>query len=170
VYKSVLFLLFLAASWRAAQGAATATAPVADSRVLLLDNCVMPLPTAKATLIVGPLTRTNGVYVGDFKVKVFPYFFKSDRGSLAINVPDQTLTAIHQGKTVAITGTSTSAKNGKVRHVEIRALPKDNDQGTVCLWFMVGDQKMFFTSTYHFAGNTATTAKVPAPALATSLR
>ena len=170
MYKSVLFLLFLTSSWRAAQGAATATSPVADSRVLMLDNCVMPLPTAKATLIVGPLTRTNGIYVGDFKVKVFPYFFKSDRGRLAINVPDQALAAINQGKTVAITGTSTSTKSGTVRHVEIRALPKDGDQGTVCLWFMVGDQKMIFTSTYHFAGNAATTAKALTPALATSLR
>jgi hypothetical protein len=169
VHKTVLFLLFLASSWRAAQGAPPATNPVADGRVLILENCVMPLPTAKATLFVGPLTRSNGVYVGDFKVKVFPYFFKSDRGRLAINVPDQALAAINQGKTVAITGTSTSAKNGMVRHVEIRAWPKNCDQGTVCLWFMVEDQKMIFTSTYHFADQAETTAPAPPP-LTFSLR
>ena len=169
--KTVLFLLLLAASWEAAPAAPTATGSAA-SRVLLLENSTMPLPTAKATLIVGPLTRTNGFYVGDFKVKVFPYFFKSDRGRLAINVPDQALAAFNEGQTVAVTGTATSTKNGMVRHIEITATPKDRDHGTVSLWFMVGDQKMIFTPTYQFTNNGLTTAlaPLPSPNLVTSLR
>ena len=121
------------------------------NRVLILESSVMRLTAAKATLIVGPLTRTNGVYVGDFKIKVFPYFFKNDWGRLAINVSDQTLTASDQGKTTTFTGTATSAKNGLVRHVEITATPLDHDHGTVSLWFMAGNQKMIFTPAYHFA-------------------
>ena len=148
--RTMLFLLLLSSSWGAAQAVPTATNSVA-SRALILENSTMPLTTAKATLIIGPLTRTNGFYVGDFKVKVFPYFFKSDWGRLAINVPDQALAAINQGKAVAITGTSTSTKNGIVRHIEITATPKDRDHGTVSLWFMAGDQKMIFTPAYHFA-------------------
>ena len=130
----------------------------------------MPLPAAKATLIVGPLTRTNGVYVGDFKVKVFPYFFKSDHGRLAIAVPDQALAAFNQGQTVSVTGTATSTKNGKVRQVEITAMPKDHDHGTVSLWFMVGDQKMIFTLAYQFTINVTSTAFAPRSPLTLSLR
>jgi hypothetical protein len=168
--KTILCLLLLASSWCAAQAAPAATNSA--SRVLILENSTMPLPTARATLIIGPLTRTNGVYTGDFNLNVFPYFFKSDRGWLAINVPDKALAAVNQGQTVAVTGTSTSARNGIVRHIEITATPKDRDHGTVSLWFMVGDQKMFFTPAYHFADKTMTTtlAPPPPPNLVTSLR
>jgi hypothetical protein len=159
--KTILCLLLLAFSWCQAQVVPTATNSA--SRVLILENSTMPLTTARATLIIGPLTRTNGVYVGDFKVKVFPYFFKSDRGRLAINVPDKALAAVNQGDTVAVTGTSTSTKNGIVRHIEITATPKDRDHGTISLWFMVGDQKMIFTPAYHFADQAIATALPPSP-------
>ena len=170
VHKTVLFLLVLTASWHTTQAAPTATNSVADGRVLILENSTMPLPTAKATLIVGPLTRTNGVYAGDFRVKVFPYFFKSDWGRLAITVPDAALAAADRGKAVAVTGTSTSTKNGTVRHIEITATPTDRERGTISLWFMVGAQKMIFTPAYHFTNNVVTTADALAPALAASLR
>ena len=166
--KTILCLLLLASSWGATQAALTAANSA--SRVLILENSTMPLPTAKATLIIGPLTRTNGIYAGDFKVKVFPYFFKSDWGRLAINVPDKALAEINQGKAVAVTGTSTSTKNGMVRHIEITATPKDRDHGTVSLWFMVGNQKMIFNPAYQFTNNVVTTALAPRSPLIMSLR
>ena len=170
MHKTFLFLLLLASSWRSAQGAPTATNALAGARVLIIEKSTMPLFTARATLIVGPLTRSNNIFAGDFKVNVFPYFVKDDWGRLAINVPDAALAAFNQGKTVAITGTSTSAKNGVVRHIEITAKPTDRDHGTVSLWFMAADQKMIFTPAYHFASNALTTANALTPALATSLR
>jgi len=155
-----------------AQGAPTATNSAAIDRVLILEDSTMPLTTAEATLIIGPLTRINGVYAGDFKIKVFPYFFKNDMGRLAINISDKALAAADQGRTVSLTGTSTSTKNGIVRHIEIIATPKDRDHGTVSLWFMAGDQKMIFTPAYYFTNNAVTTANAPAHSriLETSLR
>jgi hypothetical protein len=168
--KTILCLLLLGFSGFAAQAAPTATNSA--SRVLILENSTMPLTTAKATLIIGPLTRTNGVYAGDFKVKVFPYFFKNEWGRLAINVPDRALAAMNQGQTVAVTGISTSTKNGIIRHVEIMATPKDRDHGTVSLWFMAGNQKMIFTPAYHFADQVMATApaSTPPPNFVTSVR
>jgi hypothetical protein len=169
--KTILFLLLLSTGWGAAQTTPAATNFVAGGRVLILENSIMSLPTARATLIVGSLTRTNGFYVGDFRVKVFPYFFKSDWGRLAINVPDKEMAAVNQGKTTAITGTSTSTKNGVVRRIEITAMPKDGNHGTVSLWFMVGDQKMIFNPAYHFGDKAPAPAKTPSPpSIATSLR
>jgi len=166
--KTILFLLLLASSWCAAQPAPTATN--FTSPVLILENSTMPLTTAEATLIVGPLTRSNGTYVGEFKVNIFPYFFKSDRGRLSINVPDQALAAMNKGKPVAVNGTSTSAKNGVVRRVEITAMPQDRDHGTVSLWFLAGDQKMIFTTSYHFTNHAVATAGTTTPPLTFSLR
>jgi hypothetical protein len=166
--KTILCLLLLASSWGAAQAALTAANSA--SRVLILENSTMPLPTARATLIIGPLTRTKGIYAGDFKVKVFPYFFKNDWGRLAIDVPDKALAEINQGKAVAVTGTSTSTKNGMVRHIEITATPKDRDHGTVSLWFMVGNQKMIFNPAYQFTNYVVPMALAPRSPLIMSLR
>jgi hypothetical protein len=168
MHKTILCLLLLASSWCATKAAPPPTNSA--SPVLILENSTLPLTTARATLIIGPLTRTNDVYAGDFKVKVFPYFFRSDQGRLAINVPDTALAAVCQGKTVVVTGTSTSTKNGIVRHIEITATPKDRDHGTVSLWFMAGNQKMIFTPAYHFAGQTMASVSAPPPPLIISLR
>jgi hypothetical protein len=165
--KTILCLLLLTSSWMSAQAASPPTNSA--SLVLILENSTMPFKTAKATLIVGPLTRTNGVYAGDFKVKVFPYFFRSDRGRLAINVPDTDLAALCQGKTVVVTGTSTSTKTGIVRHIEITATPKDRNHGNISLWFMAGDHKLIFTPAYHFADQTTASVSAPPPPLIISL-
>jgi hypothetical protein len=162
MFKAILCLFLLASGWCAAQTPPTLAAP--PGRVLMLDTSVMSLPTAKATLTVGPLTRTNGFYVGDFKVKVFPYFFKNDWGRLAINVPDAAMDALAAGKPVSVTGTSTSLKRGTVRHITITATPIDHNHGNVSLWFMVKDLKMIFTPDYHFTNSfTATSGATSTP-------
>ena len=166
--KSILCLLLLTSTWSATR--AVAATNNSAGPVLILENSTMPLPTAKATLIVGPLTRTNDLYVGDFKVKIFPYFFKNDWGRLAINVPDQALAAMNQGKAIALTGTSISEKNGAVRHIEITAKPQDHNHGTVSLWFMAGNQKMVFTPAYHFADDALSADFTPAMPVTLSLR
>ena len=99
----------------------------------------MPVAAGKATLIIGALQRTNGVYAGDYKIKVFPYFLKNEKGRLAIVVSDESLAEASQGKVVAITGTATtSGKSGKSRHIDATATPVDSNHGTLKLWFMAG--------------------------------
>ena len=156
MYKTVLLLLLLVTNLGATQTSPQATNSA--SRILILENSTMAFPTAKATLIIGPLTCSNHVYVGDFKVKVFPYFFKNDWGRLAINVPDTALTALNQGRAASVTGTSTSLKKGTVRQIEITATPIDRNHGNVSLWFLVKDQKMIFTPAYHFTSNESANA------------
>lgn len=93
--KTILCLLLLACNLVATLAAEPATNTA--SQTLITEASVMPLKAGKATQTFSPLTRTNGVYVGDFKVAVFPYFFKSDHGRLAINVTDESLAAVNQG-------------------------------------------------------------------------
>lgn len=161
--KIVLFLLLLLSMtrWGAAQTVPTATNSV--SRTLILENSTMSLPTAKATLIIGPLICSNHVYVGEFKVKVFPYFFKNQRGLLAINVPEEAQAAFNQGKPVTVSGTATSTKDGHVRQVQIMATPKDSDHGAVNLWFNAANQKMIFNPAYHFTNDATAMASALPP-------
>ena len=114
----------------------------------------MAVDAGNATLIIGALQRTNGVYAGDYKLTVLPWFLKNEKGRLAIVVSDASLAEASQGKVVAITGTATtSGKDGKCRPIAAIATPVNMDHGTLKLWFTAGSRKMIFTPAYHFAGN-----------------
>ncbi len=113
----------------------------------------MPIAGGKATLIIGALQRTKGVYAGDYKIKVFPYFSKNEKGTLAIVVSDESLAKLNQGKVAAIIGTATTnGKGGPSRHIDATATPANINRGTLKLWFMAGNKKMIFEPAYHFAG------------------
>jgi|SRR5665213_370633 len=151
--RNFFLLALLVAGWSAALVAPASTNSAAGNRILLIDPSSMPMAAAKATLIIGPLQRTNGVYSGDYRLKVFPYFFKNEKGRLAIVVSDASLAEASQGKVVAITGTATaSGKGGKSRPIAATATPADINHGTLKLWFTAGSRKMIFEPAYHFAG------------------
>lgn len=150
--KICVLLALLAAGWSAAQAAPLLTNSPATSRVLMIDSSSMPLDGGSATLIIGALRRTDGVYSGDYRIKVFPYFLKNEKGRLAINVSDTSLAQVNAGKVASITGTATtSGKNGRSRPIEATATPADLNRGKLKLWFMAGDRKMTFEPAYHFA-------------------
>ena len=148
--KRIIFLLaLLAGICGNAFGALAPTNSAATNRILLIDSSSMPFTVGKATLIVDPLQRTNGVYAGNYKLKVFPNFWKNKNGRLAIAVSDASLAEINQGKVTAITGTATaSGKNGKCRHVDATVTPADRDHGTLKVWFVAEDKKMVFAPAY----------------------
>ena len=117
----------------------------------------MPVDAGEATLTIGPLQRADGVYTGNYKITVFPWFSKNEKCTLAIVVSDESLAKIIQGKVAAITGTATtSGKGGSSRPIEATATPADINHGNLKLWFMAGDRKMIFEPSYHFARKKAT--------------
>ncbi len=120
----------------------------------MIDPSSMPVAAGRATLIIGALQRVDGVYAGDYRIKVFPYFLKNEKGRLAIVVSDASLAGINQGKVEAIIGTATtSGKGGRSRHIDATATPADINRGTLKLWFTsAGNRKMIFEPAYHFAG------------------
>lgn len=130
--------------------ALTNSAP--NDQIFMIDPSSMPVGGGKATLIIGPLRRTDGIYSGDYKVKVVPYFFENEKGRLAIVVSDESLAEINQGKVTSITGTATtSGKGGLSRPIDATATPIDINRGTLKLWFMAGNKKMIFEPAYHLA-------------------
>jgi hypothetical protein len=133
--------------------AAAATNSVATNRVLIIDPSSTPVAAGRAALTIGALQRTGDIYGGSYQMKVSPYFFKSEKGQLAIVVPEAALALIRQGKVATVIGTATtSGADGQARHIDAIATPVNNDRGTLKLWFMSGDRKMIFEPAYHFAG------------------
>ena len=112
----------------------------------------MPVAAGKATLTIGALQRADGVYSGDYKIKVSPYFWKNEKGRLAIVVSDESIARINQGQVATIIGTATtSGKGGKIRHIDATATPVNINRGTLKVWFASGDRRMIFEPAYHFS-------------------
>jgi len=150
--KALPLLALLAAGRLSVQAAQSAADSALCNRILLIDPTSMPVAKGKATLTIGKLQRSDGVYSGEYKIKVNPYFFKSQKGRLAIVVSDETLARIAEGKAQEVIGTATTnGKGGKSRYIDAFATPIDINHGTVKLWFEAGDRKMIFQTTYHFS-------------------
>ena len=162
LYHEVFALLL--AKTRASATNSTATnsisipaAPASTNQSLTIDPSSMPVGAGTATLTIGALQRVGGVYTGDYKITVIPWFLKNEDGTLAIVVSDESLAQINQGQVVAITGTATtSGKGGRSRPIEAIATPDDINHGNLKLWFMAGKRKMIFEPAYHFAGKNVT--------------
>jgi hypothetical protein len=148
----LLLPALLVAACGHALAAPNSTNPASVNRILIIDPSSMPVAAGKAVLTIGELRRSNGVYSGDYKMAVFPYFFRSEEGKLAIKVSDECLAKANEGKVVAVVGTATkNGKGGVCRHVDVTATPADCNHGMLKLWFMAGDRKMTFEPAYHFA-------------------
>jgi hypothetical protein len=152
--RIALLLVLLAVGWNPAFGAPGSTNSVAANRVFLIDPSSTRVFTGKATLTIGPLERTNGVYAGEYKYTVFPWVQHNEKGTLAILVSDESLAEFNQGKVVTVTGTATASSKGRPRRsIVVIITPVDKDHGRLKLSFLAGKRKMIFTPTYHFAGN-----------------
>jgi hypothetical protein len=158
--RITVLLVLLAAGWGDSHAAPASTNSASTNRILMIESSSMPIAAGKVTLTIGQLQRADGVYTGDYKIKVFPYFFKTEKGRLAIVVSDKSLAEINHGKVAAIIGTATTnGKGERSRHIDATAMPADINRGTLKLWFTAGNRKMIFEPAYHFAGKW--TAAVP---------
>jgi hypothetical protein len=149
--RILILLTLLAAGWSAAHAGPLATNAASPDRVLVLDSSAMSLTLGKATLTVGPLRHTNGVYTGDYRIRVLPYFLKSEKGRLAIVVSDESLAKVNEGQVTTFAGTATAnGKGGRVRPINATATPADANGGKLRVSFMAGNQQMLFEPAYHF--------------------
>jgi hypothetical protein len=137
----VVLLALLGASLGTVGAAPSLTNSVVTNSILMIDPSSMLVGTGKAMLIIGALRRTDGVYLGDYRIKVFPYFLKNEKGRLAIVVSDKSLAEVNSGKVAAITGTATtSGRDGKSRPIEATATPAGRNRGSLScgLWLVTG--------------------------------
>ena len=70
------------------------------TRKLFIDPSSTSVRLGKATLIVGPLTRRGGNYIGDYQLKVRPYFFKSETGTLVLGASEDFVRRLQSGRAI----------------------------------------------------------------------
>ena len=101
-------------------------------------------------MIVSPLTHRAGNYVGDYQLKVRPYFFKSEKGSLLLAASDDSVRKLQAGTAINFTGKAVTYKDGRTHVVLGRAKPSSGDRGSVTFSIITDDVKLVFNTSYHF--------------------
>jgi hypothetical protein len=106
----------------------------------------------KVTLLVAPLARQNGIYTGDYKAKVFPYFFMNEHGTFRLEVSDEDLARIAKGETVEFSGHAENSSREE-RKITGRATPDDAVHGKIKVRIFVTEKiQLIFNTSYRFAG------------------
>lgn len=128
----------------------TAETTDAVTRKLLIDPSSTSVALGKANLIVSPLTHRNGNYVGDYRLKVKPYFFKSEEGTLLLAASVESVRKLQAGTAIDFSGRAVTRKDGEIHVVLGRASPLSNDRGNVTFSIITDNGKMVFNTSYHF--------------------
>lgn len=118
---------------------------------LFIDPSSTSVPLhGKANLVVTPLTHHDGNYVGEYELKVRPYFFKSEKGSLLLVASDDALRKLQAGTAINFTGKAVTYKDGRTHVVLGTATPSSGDAGIVTFSIATDDAKIIFKTSYHF--------------------
>jgi len=128
------------------------TLPANQSVVVTKKFLIAPssssLAGGTAKLVVGALSREPGTFVGDYRIKVFPYFFKSESGRLSMQVSDLALRKLTQGVAVELAGRATTNVTGKTRAIMAWAKPSANDCGALIFAVTTINGKLIFNTSY----------------------
>jgi len=128
----------------------TAETSEAVTRKLFIDPSSTSVALGKASLIVSPLTHRDGTYVADYQLKVRPYFFKSEKGTLILAASDDAVRKLQAGTAIDFTGKAVTRKDGRTHIVLGRVTPSSADRGSVTFSIITDDGKMVFSTSYHF--------------------
>jgi hypothetical protein len=129
----------------------TAGTPNAGTRKLFIDPSSTSVALrGKASLVVSPLTHRDGNYVGDYQLKVRPYFFKNEKGSLLLAASDDEVRKLQAETAINFTGRAVTHKDGRTHTVLGRATPSSRDRGSVTFSIVTDDARVVFNTSYHF--------------------
>ena len=146
-----LFLVLGATSGVDAQKSkSTAQTPDPVTRKLVIDPSSTAVPLGKARLIVSRLTHRDGNYVGDYQLKVRPYFFKSETGTLILGASEDSVRDLQAGRAIDFTGRALTREDGTTHVVLGRATPSSGDRGKVTFSIVTEKGKFIFKTSYHF--------------------
>ncbi len=144
-------LTLVAIHWASAQVLPPVTLAKAKASDVLLDPSSTKVQGGRAKLTTSVLVRQWHTYTGNYQFDVSPYFFKSEKGRLTIEVSDETLDRLASGVAVDFTGLATTNGSGKTRPIQGKATPVDTKRGTVVLRLKAENRELQFNTAYRFA-------------------
>lgn len=113
------------------------------------------IPAMRITLSAGTMNRTETGYVADYEVKVFPFFFFSEHGTVVIEITPEAMQSLESGEVISFSGEAINHKD-KHRPVDGRIYPDDGLTGRIRLVVHVGSIELIFKTTYRLIGHEET--------------
>ena len=145
-------MVLLFCNWSGAQNpVGLLNKPAQKSMRLFMAPCSTRVSLGKASLVASPLTHKGAFYVGDYQLKVLPYFFKSERGTLALEASDDLVKKLMEGIPIEFVGKAADNKNGKPKEISGKATPSTTDQGSVTFSIATENGTMIFNTFYRFS-------------------
>ena len=122
---------------------------------MILEPSAASLAGGKARLTTSALRIQGGRYIGDYQLKVFPYAFKNETGSLSIGVSDESLRKLAAGLPVSFTGTAVTSGSGKTRPVTVLATPTTRGvtKGKLTISIATENGALVFAPAYTLTGS-----------------
>lgn len=118
---------------------------------LLVAPSSSQLAGGTAKLVVGVLSRDNSSYTGEYRIKVFPYFFKSETGKLLIRVSETSLRKMIEGDATSFAGRAITDGTGETRPVTAKVLPAAGDHGALTFTVATENGPLVFNTSYRIA-------------------
>jgi hypothetical protein len=118
---------------------------------MFVDSSSTKVSLGKVNLIVNPLTHKGNFYLGAYQIKVFPYFFKNEKGALKMEASKNSVLKLSKGIPMNFTGTATNNKTGEMKIVRGKATPLTIDRGVAMFAIITDNGLMVFNTSYHFA-------------------
>jgi hypothetical protein len=146
----VFLILGLARCIQAEKSNSTVEIASAVTRKLCIDPSATSVALGKASLTVSQLTHRDGNYVGDYQLKVKPYFFKSEKGRLLLAASDDSVRKLQTGTAMDFTGKAVTHRDGRIHVVLGKAIPSSGDRGSVTFSIITDNGKLVFKTSYHF--------------------
>jgi len=149
---AVFVLVILGVTSRIHAERPNSTAKPSDTvtRKLFIAPSSAPVVLGKASLTVSTLKRGDGNYAGDYQLKVRPYSFKNETGTLRLAVSDASVRKLQAGKAINFTGEAVTRADGRTHVVLGNATPSSGERGSVTFSVVTDDVKMVFNTSYHF--------------------
>ncbi|MDQ3117433.1 MAG: hypothetical protein M3Q86_12645 [Verrucomicrobiota bacterium] len=104
-----------------------------------------------ANLVVGVLSRADSAYTGEYRIKVFPYFFKSESGKLLIKVSETSLRRMVEGDPTSFAGRAITDGTGETRKITAKVRPTANDHGALTFTVATENGPLVFNTSYRIS-------------------
>lgn len=143
--RAVAALLFATAF----AGAEPPSTGVGFERVVIAPTTTS-IYVGSVALTLAPFLRSDDTYSAAYQAKVFPYFFLSERGELAVRVSEELLRRLQAGESIDFSGRAVN-REGEERRIEGRATPADPSSGKLKVRVFVSRRiELIFNTTYRF--------------------
>jgi len=131
--------------------AAAAEGELARFQSLTVESAQTSIYVGTVKLEIPRLTRQGTVFVSTYAARVFPFFFMSESGRIAIDVPDADLRRLEAGETVTFSGQAIN-ESGEPRRIEGRATATNSGHGDIKVRvFVTQSIELIFNTTYTLA-------------------